>query len=51
MEIRPESGMSYDYKFGGGFEILDDTDYASLMPGGFRNGALLQRLEWTEEEL
>lgn len=51
MEIRPESGFSYDYKFGGGFEILDDTDYAGLMPGGFRNGALLQRLEWAEERL
>ena len=51
MEIRPANGVSCDYRHGGILEIIDDTDYGTLMPGGYRAGAILQRLEWIDEKV
>jgi lipopolysaccharide transport system ATP-binding protein len=51
VELRTQSGTSYDYKDGPYFEIVDDTDFYARHPGARRNGVLLKRLAWTEERI
>jgi hypothetical protein len=50
-EIRARNGWSYDYEQGFAIDIVDDSEFGPLMPGGFRNGAILQRLTWRERKL